>query len=75
MCLRFWKRIHKSTDNPNARENQNTLFDDGKSNRESFIDLKSAQCSNFRNLFSHFYDKNFVKPTFLLSKEITKELI
>ena len=35
MCLRFWKRIHKSTDNPNARENQNTLFDDGKSNKES----------------------------------------
>ena len=32
------------------------------------IALHIAQCGNYGNLLSHFFDKNFVKLTFLLKK-------
>ena len=36
---------------------------------------KYAHCGNYGNSLPHFFGKNFVKVTFLLKKEITKELI
>ena len=32
------------------------------------VEIYDTQCGNYRNLLSHFFGKNFVKPTFLLKK-------
>ena len=39
--------------------------------------MQAAQCGNFGNSLSHFFDKNFVKATVLLNKlrYVTKDLI
>ena len=43
------------------------MFESFKSTREIMSEC-SAQCGNYGNLLSHFFDKNFVKVTFLLKK-------
>ena len=35
-------------------------------------EIYPPQCRNYRNLLSLYFGKNFVKPTYILTKEITK---
>ena len=42
---------------------------------EIFVKNPCAHCGICRNLLSHFFGKNFVKTTFLLTKSLSKYLI
>ena len=42
---------------------------------ESFRSKIDTQCRNYRNLFSHFFDKNFVKVMFLLGRHVIKKFV
>ena len=60
--------MYKKLGSNSPKRNSTTHF-------QNLISIPPSKCGNYGKSLSHYFDKNFVKVTFLLKKGNTKELI